>query len=177
MKALIKLGALLGFIVVAFTIAWIKSHNMSKDYFEHAQQMRAEGNYVIALKGMNKLELRRNDVYLGGYQQVIETWENTLFGPTPDFYAVAQKQASDILSHLTDEELLTFIEIYVELDMRYVPEAALVLLERAHKQSNTELALEMEEFLEEAFPRIYADHLAQDGLEYAQKSTMSEDEE
>ncbi|MDR9826994.1 hypothetical protein RCJ22_15395 [Vibrio sp. FNV 38] len=174
MKTLLKMGVLVCFVATAFTMAWFKSYNMSLDYFNHAESMRNNGDYVTALKGMNKLELRRTDAYLGGYQQVIETWEETRYAPRPDFFFEAKERVNNIFVHLSTEELLNFIEIYVELDMRYVPAAALVLLERAKFERNNPLALEMEEFLWEAFPTVYVEHIASVGTEYPQVNTNIE---
>ena len=58
----------------------------------------------------------------------------------------------DILPHLSNETLLDFIEIYIQLDLRYVPEAVKELLRRARVKNDTDLALEMTEFMQEAFP-------------------------
>ncbi|WEM44559.1 hypothetical protein PTW35_25180 (plasmid) [Photobacterium sp. DA100] len=173
-KTLLKLSILSVLILTAFSVAWVKTYNMSSDYFDFAEQQKAEGNYMIALKGMNKLELRRDEAYLGGYQQVIETWENALLGPKPAFYFEAKQLAPQMLPELTNEELLLFIEIYVELDMRYVPEAALELLSRAEQQGEMELALEMQEFLEEAFPRFYKDALNSQSVEVVTRSANKE---
>lgn len=108
---------------------------------------------------MNKLELRRDDVYLGGYQQVIETWEEAVIGFKPDFYYEARNRVGVMLGKLNEEELMSFIEIYVELDMRYVPEAAAILLSRATLNGDIEVATEMDEFLQEAFPRFYRENV------------------
>ena len=151
--SLSKKLALIGlFLLVTYCAAWVQAYQMSSAYFEHAQQMREQGELVEALKGMNKLELRIDDEYLGGYQQVIETWESSILGLRPAFYQKAIDASQDILPHLSDETLLDFIEIYIQLDLRYVPEAARELLRRARAKNDTDLLLEMTEFLQEAFP-------------------------
>ena len=73
------------FLLVTYCAAWVQAYQMSSAYFEHARQMREQGELVEALKGMNKLELRIDDEYFGGYQQVIETWESSLLRPSPRF--------------------------------------------------------------------------------------------
>ena len=151
--SLSKKLALIGlFLAGAYSTAWIQAYQMSSDYFKHAQEVREKGELVTALKGMNKLELRIDDEYLGGYQQVIETWESSILGIRPGFYREAVAASQDILPHLSDDTLLEFIEIYIQLDMRYVPEAARELLKRATVRGDETLAQEMTEFLLEAFP-------------------------
>lgn len=59
------------------------------------------------------------------------------------------------MTELSTNELLAYIEMYVELDMRYVPEAALQLRGLAAEQENRALYQEMDEFLREAFPVYY----------------------
>ena len=147
-----KLGLVMLFVLTTYCTAWIHAYQQSSAYFEFAEAMQEQGELIIALKGMNKLEMRIEDTYRGGYQQVIETWENSLLGLRPAFYKKAQVAALDILPHVSEEELLSFIDIYIQLDMRYVPEAARELLHRSLKQNNAELQQEMEEFLVEAFP-------------------------
>ncbi|GAM56606.1 putative exported protein precursor [Vibrio ishigakensis] len=159
MKSVIKLSVLFSLVGFAFFYAWLKTYNMSSDYFEFAEAQAKTENYTTALKGMNKLELRRDDVYLGGYQQVIETWEEAVIGFKPDFYYEARNRVGVMLGKLNEEELMSFIEIYVELDMRYVPEAAAILLSRATLNGDIEVATEMDEFLQEAFPRFYRENV------------------
>ena len=152
MSLLKKLTILFSFLAFTYGMAWLKVYNQSSDYFEYARQQRDNGNLVFALKGMNKLELRIEDKYLGGYQQVIETWESSMLGPRPDFYELAVKEANEIIPLLNEEQLQSFIEIYVQLDTRYVPDAALELLQKSKVSGNTQLTNEMDEFLTEAFP-------------------------
>jgi len=151
----IKWMAFVGMVLAAYGVAWLKAYNLSADYFDYANQQYKQGHRVEALKGMNKLELRREETYLGGYQQVIETWEGAMLGPKPPFYAIAKARAEEILPQLTTAELLAFIEIYVELDMRYVPEAALQLRQLAGSRGDQATFDEMDEFLQEAFPTFY----------------------
>ena len=147
-----KLSFLVAFLAFTYVMAWVKAYNQSSEYFEYARQQRDNGNLTYALKGMNKLELRIEEKYLGGYQQVIETWESSIIGPRPDFYDQAVKEADEIIPQLSEQELESFIEIYVQLDTRYVPEAAKELLKKSEHAGNINMAKEMYEFLHEAFP-------------------------
>ena len=152
MSAVKKLAVLFSFLLFTYFMAWMKVYNQSSEYFDYARQQQETGNLTVALKGMNKLELRIEDQYLGGYQQVIETWESSLLGPRPDFYFQAVEEAQKIIPQLNEQQLLSFIEIYVQLDTRYVPDAALELLNKSKLSGNTALEQEMDEFLKEAFP-------------------------
>ncbi|PSW16601.1 hypothetical protein C9J01_06295 [Photobacterium rosenbergii] len=147
-----KLSFIVVFLAFTYVMAWVKAYNQSSEYFEYARQQRDNGNLTYALKGMNKLELRIEEKYLGGYQQVIETWESSILGPRPGFYDQAVKEAEEIIPQLSEQELESFIEIYVQLDTRYVPEAAQELLKKSKLTGNTIMANEMSEFLDEAFP-------------------------
>ncbi|MET4696805.1 hypothetical protein [Endozoicomonas lisbonensis] len=147
-----KLGLVALLVITTFCTAWIHAYRQSSAYFEFARAIHKEGDLVIALKGMNKLEMRIDDEYFGGYQQVIETWESSVFGIRPAFYEQAIAATGELLPQVSDEELLAFIDLYIQLDQRYVPEAARELLSRSQLQGNLELAEEMEEFLAEAFP-------------------------
>lgn len=151
MNNLIKWGALAALVLVAYSAAWLKTYNLSQQYFEFATEQQ-QGNVIIALKGMNKLELRRGDEYLGGYQQVIETWEGAVLGPKPNYYYQALVKPNEIINQLSANQLEEFIQIYVELDSRYVPEVADQLQQVASDSGNVQLASEMREFLAEAFP-------------------------
>ncbi|ROV59230.1 hypothetical protein EGH82_14730 [Vibrio ponticus] len=153
MNNMIKWGALAALVLVAYSAAWLKTYNLSQQYFEFAtEQQQQQGNVIIALKGMNKLELRRGDEYLGGYQQVIETWEGAVLGPKPNYYYQALVKPNEIINQLSAKQLEEFIQIYVELDSRYVPEVADQLQQVASDSGNVQLASEMREFLAEAFP-------------------------
>ncbi|MGF1682737.1 hypothetical protein [Photobacterium minamisatsumaniensis] len=149
-----KIAMLLAVVLVAYWAAWGKAYFLSKSYFDYAVEQEAAQNYVFALKGMNKLELRIDDEYLGGYQQVIESWEYALFGIRPAFYEKALVAPQRIIPLLSDDDLQAFIDIYVQLDSKYVPEVALMQLKRAQQAGNEELAAEMEEFLSQAFPEF-----------------------
>lgn len=149
-----KLSLIAVFLLAAYGSAWVNAYRQSSAYFQFAQEQQAKGQLVTALKGMNKLELRLEDTYLGGYQQVIETWESSILGPRPSFYQEAVAAAEGILPELTDQQILDFIDVYVQLNLRYVPEAAVELLKRAKNSKNITLADEMSEFLEEAFPEF-----------------------
>ncbi len=144
-----KLIILVTVISVCFCMAMLKIYNQSKSYFEYAESQYKQKHYIEALKGMNKLEMRREEQYLGGYQQVLESWENAIGGFKPDFYQTAQKRIDETLVAMNSDELLKFIEIYVELDIRYVPEATSLLI---NLSDDEELVLEMDAFLKEAFP-------------------------
>ncbi|KEQ14990.1 hypothetical protein GZ77_12205 [Endozoicomonas montiporae] len=147
-----KLGLVALLVITTFCTAWIHAYRQSSTYFEFARAMHKQGELVIALKGMNKLEMRIDDEYFGGYQQVIETWESSVFGIRPAFYEQARVAALDILPNVSNGELLEFIDLYIQLDQRYVPEAAHELLKRSLQQGDEEQAAEMEEFMAEAFP-------------------------
>ncbi|MGL6260948.1 hypothetical protein [Vibrio sp. WXL103] len=149
-----KILLLLGIVVVSYWAAWGKAYFLSKSYFDYAVEQEQAANYTIALKGMNKLELRIDDQYLGGYQQVIEAWDNALFGIRPSFYEQAKQAPERLLERLEDQELQDFIEIYVQLDSKYVPEVASLQLARAKQTGDIELAAEMKEFLTQAFPEF-----------------------
>ncbi|GEA51850.1 hypothetical protein VIN01S_26540 [Vibrio inusitatus NBRC 102082] len=152
MMKLKRIGLFVSFILIAYFFAWGKVYFLSKSYFEFAQQQEQSGNYVVALKGTNKLEVRIDEVYLGGYQQVIEAWDNVTFGITPSFYDEALKAPERLILKLSDEELYQFVDLYVQLDSKYVPEVAELLLKRATDSNDELLASEMREFLIQAFP-------------------------
>ncbi|MGF1735948.1 hypothetical protein [Photobacterium satsumensis] len=147
-----KIVLLLSVVLIAYWAAWGKAYFLSKSYFDYAVEQEAAENYVIALKGMNKLELRIDEEYLGGYQQVIEAWEHALFGIRPSFYEEALIAPARLIPQIADEDLQAFIDIYVQLDSKYVPEVAYMQLQRARLAGNEELAAEMDEFLTQAFP-------------------------
>lgn len=145
--------ALASVIFIAYGSAWLRAYSLSENYFAYAEQQYKKGELVTALKGMNKLELRIEDEYLGGYQQVIETWRSATLGPKPDVYYQSLEKPALIIEQLNEEQLMAFIEIYVQLDSRYVPSAADQLRYLAKQSGEDELYQEMTEFLAEAFPR------------------------
>lgn len=147
-----KLALFALLVATAYGTAWFKAYQLSKQYSIYAHQQLNEHNLLIALKGMNKLELRQGDHYLGGFQQVLETWESSMLGPKPSFYEEAVIMPQKIITQLNQQQLEAFIETYVELDVRYVPEAVEQLRLVALENGNTVLADEMNEFLLEAFP-------------------------
>lgn len=145
--------ALASVIFIAYGSAWLRAYSLSENYFAYAEQQYKKGDLVTALKGMNKLELRIEDEYLGGYQQVIETWRSATLGPKPDVYYQSLEKPALIIEQLNEEQLMAFIEIYVQLDSRYVPSAADQLRYLAKQSGEDALYQEMTEFLAEAFPR------------------------
>ncbi|CAH6945083.1 conserved hypothetical protein [Vibrio chagasii] len=147
-----KLGLFALLVAIAYGSAWLQTYQLSEQYNNYAQQQLEEKDLIIALKGMNKLELRQGDEYLGGFQQVLETWEKALLGPSPSFYDEAKAMPEKIIAQLDQHQLEMFIETYVELDARYVPEAAERLRVVALDNGDIVTADEMSEFLLEAFP-------------------------
>ncbi|MDF2152788.1 hypothetical protein [Vibrio sp. CAU 1672] len=150
----VKFLAIMSVLLIAYGSAWLKAYSLSEKYFNYAEQQYSKGNFITALKGMNKLELRIEDEYLGGYQQVIDTWQTAILGPKPDAYYQALEKPRSIIEQLDQGELLEFIGIYVQLDARYVPNAADQLRYLAKQSGDQALYDEMTEFLTEAFPRF-----------------------
>ncbi|MGX9522573.1 hypothetical protein ACWX0P_27810 [Vibrio mediterranei] len=148
-------------VALAYGVAWLKTYNLSSNYFTYAEQQYQQSHYIEALKGKNKLEMRRDDMYLGGYQQVVEAWEGTMFGPKPSFYYQAKLRVEQSLTQLGSDGLLQLIETYVELDSRYIPEAAERLKNKAYAEGDLTLYKEMGEFLHEAFPDFKREEVTQ----------------
>ena len=144
--------ALILLITLAYLTAWNMVYQQSKNYFNFAQQQYAQGDYILALKGLNKIELYAGDNYSGGYQQVIDDWRNGLFVYRPDFYYQSLERSQIILQKASIEELDTFIKTYTEIDTRYIAEAATCLLSRYQQAQNRDGEAEMIAFLAEAFP-------------------------
>ncbi|CAH8242423.1 hypothetical protein [Vibrio aestuarianus] len=153
MSTPVKLLAFAGVIVIAYSSAWMKAHTLSEKYYAYAEEQYSQGHFISALKGMNKLELRIEDDYLGGYQQVLDTWRHSTLGPRPQAYYQSLEKPKQIIEQLSQEQLIEFIEIYVQLDSRYVPTAADQVRFLAKQSGDIDLYLEMTEFLKEAFPR------------------------
>ncbi|NBM54999.1 hypothetical protein GWI68_09400 [Proteus sp. G2669] len=143
---------LIALIFIAYFTGWYSVYQKSKLYYHFAEQQYEKGNYVLALKGINKIELYPEDDYFGGYQNVIEAWKNGLFVFYPDFYYQALERSQSILQKSSNKELKDFIYTYIEIDIRYIPEAATCLLSRYKKDNNKEGEHEMTQFLNDAFP-------------------------
>ncbi|KIF44579.1 hypothetical protein M445_25645 [Vibrio owensii 47666-1] len=148
-----KFLALVSVILIAYGSAWMKAYSLSEKYFAYAEEEYSKGNLITALKGMNKLELRIEDEYFGGYQQVLDTWRSSTLGPRPDAYYQSLEKPKQIIEQLSKQQLMEFIEIYVQLDSRYVPTAVDQLRFLAKQSGDIALYEEMTEFLSEAFPR------------------------
>ncbi|WP_404273310.1 hypothetical protein [Yersinia similis] len=144
--------ALVLIILLAYLSAWLMVYQQSKRYFDFAEQQYAAGDYILALKGMNKIELYRHDVYSGGYQQVIDDWRHGMLVYRPDFYYQALARSSDLLARASDQQLAEFIATYTEIDTRFVAEAATCLLARYRQRDESANQRTMEEYLAEAFP-------------------------
>ncbi|MFZ1873889.1 MAG: hypothetical protein WAU54_14120 [Chania sp.] len=151
MKVKTGLAALLLIILLAYCSAWLMVYQQSKRYFDFAEQQYAAGNYILALKGLNKIELYSQDAYSGGYQQVIDGWRMGLLVYRPDFYYQALARSTDLLAHASNQELTEFIGTYTEIDTRFIAEAATCLLAR-YQQQDLSGQQAMEAFLTEAFP-------------------------
>lgn len=143
---------LLLLILIAYITAWFNVYNQSKQYFEYAEEQYKNKNYILALKGMNKIELYPEDHYDGGYQQVVNAWANGLLVYKPNFYYDSVDKSKLILQKATNKELNDFIDTYTEIDTTYIPEAAVCLLSRYEKENNQTGQIEMKTFLGEAFP-------------------------
>ncbi|EAM8615959.1 hypothetical protein BHS62_25630 [Salmonella enterica] len=145
-------------IILAYTSTWYMVYRQSKRYFDFAEQQYEEENYILALKGQNKIELYPGDDYFGGYQQVIEGWRFSLFTYKPAFYYKSLERSKDILQKASTNELEYFIKYYVEVDTKYIPEAAGCLLRRYQNVGYKEGEIRMNEFLAEAFPLYSKDN-------------------
>ena len=148
----IKLLILVFIVMIAYGSAWMKEYSLSQKYFGYAEQQYSSGHLIRSLKGMNKLELRIEDEYFGGYQQVIDIWKNSTFGPKPDVYYESLEKPQRIIESLSKQQLMEFIVTYVQLDSHYVTMAADQLRFLAKQSGDTALYTEMTEFLTEAFP-------------------------
>lgn len=144
--------ALIILISTAYLTGWYSVYQKSKHYYDFAEQQYQQGHYILALKGMNKIELYPEDNYSGGYQQIIDAWRNGLFVFYPDFYYQAVERSHDLLPKASNEELIEFIQTYTEIDTRYVPDAATCLISRYRQSDDAENEHKMVTFLDEAFP-------------------------
>ncbi|MDF2153094.1 hypothetical protein [Vibrio sp. CAU 1672] len=148
-----KLSTFVLVVLIAYVSAWMRAYSLSDGYFTYAEQQYSTGNLVLALKGMNKQSLRKGDDYFGGYQQVIEAWHSSTLGPRPEAYYHSLEKPKQIIEQLSVEELLEFIDVYVQLDSRYVPVAADQVRVLAKQAGDAGLYNDMTAFLTEAFPR------------------------
>lgn len=144
--------ALVLIILLAYISSWLMVYQQSKRYFDFAEQRYVAGDYILALKGMNKIELYRHDVYSGGYQQVIDNWRHGMLVYRPDFYYQALARSRDLLARASDQQLAEFIATYTEIDTRFIAEAATCLLARYRQRADSVNQQTMEEYLAEAFP-------------------------
>ena len=143
---------LIALIFIAYFTGWYSVYQKSKLYYDFAEKQYEQGNYILALKGINKIELYPEDDYFGGYQKVIEAWQNGFFVFYPHFYDKALERSQSILQKSSNNELKDFIYTYIEIDIRYIPEAATCLLSRYKNDNNKDGEHEMTLFLNEAFP-------------------------
>lgn len=146
-----KLIILTLFVAVTYISAYAKVYQQTANYFHHAQAQEHDGNYIEALKGLDKIDLRIDEDYIGGYQQVIEAWEQSGMKPKPSFYYESQPKPKDIIGKMTNEQLDSFIDVYLELDNKYVLEAAQLRYNRAIAKADTSVAESTAELLTAAF--------------------------
>ncbi|MFA0441964.1 hypothetical protein AB4560_18810 [Vibrio sp. 10N.222.51.C12] len=151
MNIIKRISFLFLFISIAYMLSYAKVYLQSESYYDFALESEHSNNLIEALKGVDKLELRQGESYYGGYQQVIESWENSSFAPKPSIYYRALEKPSIILNEMSDDVLKSFVELYIELDNKYVMDAVLIMHARASAQNDMDEVERTAQLLNEAF--------------------------
>ncbi|EOD01198.1 tetratricopeptide repeat protein [Caldisalinibacter kiritimatiensis] len=114
-------------ILVTYTWVWVQCYIATQNYYRNAMDNLNKGKYITALKGDRVLsEDNSKYVFIGGFQQVVEIWENPCAVPKPKLYTQAKEKISSIIKEKIDihtgEEAF---QTYINLDNRYLPEILL----------------------------------------------------
>lgn len=132
-------------ILITYTWVWVQCYVASKSYYRNAMDNLNNGKYITALKGDRVLsEDNSKYVFIGGFQQVVEIWENPYAVPKPKLYTEAKEKITFIIKEKIDiqagEEAF---QTYINLDNRYLPEILLhvgdLYLQKGDKKSAKEI--------------------------------------
>jgi tetratricopeptide (TPR) repeat protein len=104
-------GAAILFIV-AYCLAWLSAYNLTRDFMLDAEETLARGDYLNALMGYDEFdEEREQNVFRGGYAQVVNIWASEYAAPVPAEVERARARIDEIIDQrLTIEDAEYFVE-------------------------------------------------------------------
>lgn len=115
------------FIIGVYSLAWYEGYKNSRVFYQQANENYEKGEYNIALKGGEYFNSSTNEyMFIGGYEQVVNIWDNKWAKPKPSFYYDSKDKADDIIyNRLTAEEGMAIFQKYFNISNKYLPEILL----------------------------------------------------
>lgn len=142
MKKFIIVLIILGSV---YGTSWYSTYKKANNYYKIALEFEDKGEYIYAIKG------RKDDNgYMGGYQIVIDMFEQTIFKPS--IYKKSKKRIDIIINEKIDKNLgKEIFEKYFGKDNRYLDDIV-VRVYSLIKEENEKKAKEYHQEMLEAFP-------------------------
>lgn len=142
MKKITIILAMLGFV---YTSSWYSIYKKANLYYKFATEFEIKGEYIYAVKGK-----KDDNGYMGGYQIIVDMFENTLFKPS--IYKDSKKKIKIIINEKINEKLgKEIFEKYFGKDNKYLEDIVVrvySLIKKRDIHESEEYYLEMLE----AFP-------------------------
>lgn len=118
---------------------WVDTYQMSKHYYNQAQQNLKNQKYALALKGTPSTDGGAN--YEGGFEQVVDSWSSFWAYPKPGFYKDAEKQANVVInSKISLSDAQNILQTYLNLDNEYLPQILLSVGKKSAEQGDISTA-------------------------------------
>jgi len=114
-------------IIGVYGYAWFEGYKNSQRFYQQANENYEKGEYNLALKGGEFFDSSTNKYgFIGGYEQVVNTWDNKWAKPKPSFYYDSMDKADDIIyNKLTADEGMAIFQKHFNISNKYLPEILL----------------------------------------------------
>ncbi|PTM59644.1 hypothetical protein [Desmospora activa] len=151
-KGLLFTAAVIGLVGLIYAWVWVEVYQTSQFYYEMATDNYRKGDYGAALKGVETENANGETAFLGGYQQVIDAWDQPYAWPRPSFVEDARGMVDQIINEkLTIAEGEALFQAYFNRDNRYLGRIMLRVGELYEQQQDVDAAIETYEVVRQAF--------------------------
>lgn len=153
-KKILTLVALLAFVVVIYAVTWAQAYSRSEHFFAQAEENHAKGKLMESLKGERVLRADQSGyMYVGGYQQAQEVWQDAYAWPKPDVYERARTAADTLIAEeMTIDMGISAFRTYFGMNNAYLGQILLQVGDMLLEEDDSASAEEMYQTALEAFP-------------------------
>lgn len=151
-KGVLGAAAVIGLVGLVYAWVWMEVYQTSRFYYNMATDSYDRGEYGAALKGVETENANGETSFQGGYQQVIDAWEQPYAWPRPSFVEQSRGMVDQIIAEkLTLAEGEALFQTHFNRDNRYLGRILLRVGELYEQQRDFPAAIETYEVAREAF--------------------------
>ena len=153
LKSFKKYMIVILFIILTYAWVWMGTYFRTKKYYKQACMNYDDEKYMIALKGERILnESQSGYIFQGGFQQVMEAWNNPFALPKPSIYTNSIKMIDNIINFKIDiAEGQKIFKTYFKMDNKFLPEVLLRIGDLQFDQGQTDKSIETYQLIINAF--------------------------